>query len=59
MNNKIILVDDLDNIFEVDESEVEINPQLILPVEILKPSKKNVNNYSEFYEGDLQDKNNY
>lgn len=59
MNNKIILVDDLDNIFEVDESEVEMNPQLILPVEILKPSKKKVNNYSEFYEGDLQDKNNY
>lgn len=26
MNNKIILVDDLDNIFEVDESEVEMNP---------------------------------
>lgn len=59
MNNKIVLVDDLDNIFEVNESEVEINPQLILPVEILKPNKKKVNNYSEFYEGDLQDKNNY
>ncbi len=26
MNNKIILVDDLDNIFEVNESEVEMNP---------------------------------
>lgn len=30
--NKLIFVDENENIFEVDESEVELNPELKLPV---------------------------